>query len=63
MMIDTSTAAADPPVPAGGRPRDRRIDAAVLQATRDLLEEVGYLQLTIGAVSYTHLTLPTIYSV
>ena len=51
MMTDTSTAAADPPVPAGGRPRDRRIDAAVLQATRDLLEEVGYLQLTIGAIA------------
>ena len=34
-----------------GRPRDPRIDEAVLQATRDLLEEVGYLPLTIGAIA------------
>ena len=34
-----------------GRPRDPRIDGAVLQAARDLLEEVGYLQLTIGAIA------------
>lgn len=40
------------PTPAGtGRPRDRRIDDAVLQATTELLEEVGYLQLTIGAIA------------
>ena len=35
----------------GGRPRDRRIDDAVLDATRQILEEVGYLQLTIAAVA------------
>ncbi len=34
-----------------GRPRDSRIDDAVLQATRDLLEELGYLQLTIAAIA------------
>jgi len=34
-----------------GRPRDPRIDSAVLQATTELLEEVGYLQLTIGAIA------------
>jgi AcrR family transcriptional regulator len=34
-----------------GRPRDPRIDDAVLQATTELLEEVGYLQLTIGAIA------------
>jgi AcrR family transcriptional regulator len=37
--------------PASGRPRDQRIDGAVLAATREVLEEVGYLQLTIGAVA------------
>ncbi len=37
--------------PGAGRPRDPRIDRAVLQATRELLEEVGYLQLTIGAIA------------
>jgi AcrR family transcriptional regulator len=36
---------------ATGRPRDSRIDEAVLQATRDLLEEIGYLQLTIAAIA------------
>jgi AcrR family transcriptional regulator len=34
-----------------GRPRDPRIDDAVLQATVELLDEVGYLQLTIGAIA------------
>jgi AcrR family transcriptional regulator len=34
-----------------GRPRDPRIDHAVLGATIELLEEVGYLQLTIGAIA------------
>ena len=34
-----------------GRPRDPRIDGAVLQATTELLEEIGYLQLTIGAIA------------
>ena len=34
-----------------GRPRDPRIDGAVLQATRELLEEAGYLQLTIAAIA------------
>jgi AcrR family transcriptional regulator len=43
-------AAAGPPA-GNGRPRDPRIDEAVLQATADLLEEVGYLQLTIAAIA------------
>lgn len=51
------TASTAPTVPApsaapvAGRPRDRRIDGAVLRATIELLEEVGYLQLTIGAIA------------
>ena len=36
---------------SAGRPRDPRIDDAVLEATTELLEEVGYLQLTIGAIA------------
>jgi AcrR family transcriptional regulator len=35
----------------GGRPRDGRIDDAVLRATAELVVEVGYSHLTIGAVA------------
>jgi AcrR family transcriptional regulator len=35
----------------GGRPRDRRIDDAVLQATRALLAEGDYASLTVTAVA------------
>ena len=41
-------------LPAGagvGRPRDPRIDDSVLVATTELLEEVGYLRLTVGAIA------------
>lgn len=38
-------------VVAAGRPRDERIDDAVRQATVELLERVGYLQLSIGAIA------------
>jgi AcrR family transcriptional regulator len=48
----------DPPLPprpravrSVGRPRDPRVDAAVLEATRALLIEVGYEQLTIEAIA------------
>jgi AcrR family transcriptional regulator len=47
---------------ANGRPRDPRIDGAVLRATADLLEEIGYLQLTIGAIAErAGTTKPAIY--
>ncbi|MDH6196621.1 AcrR family transcriptional regulator [Mycobacterium frederiksbergense] len=36
---------------ASGRPRDPRIDAAILQATADLLVEIGYANLTMAAVA------------
>ncbi|MGV0850818.1 TetR/AcrR family transcriptional regulator [Mycolicibacterium phlei] len=36
---------------AAGRPRDPRIDAAILQATADLLVEIGYSNLTMAAVA------------
>ena len=34
-----------------GRPRDTRIDDAVLRATVELLEEIGYTRLTIPLVA------------
>jgi AcrR family transcriptional regulator len=37
--------------PAAGRPRDPRIDAAILQATSELLVEIGYANLTLAAVA------------
>lgn len=40
-----------PPGPPPGRPRDPRIDEAVLTATRDLLAEVGYKNLSFGLVA------------
>jgi AcrR family transcriptional regulator len=45
-----------------GRPRDPRLDGAILQATRDLLVEHGYSGLTIGAVAdRADTTKPTLY--
>jgi AcrR family transcriptional regulator len=38
-------------VSGAGRPRDPRIDAAILQATADLLVEIGYSSLTMAAVA------------
>lgn len=37
--------------PAGGRPRDRSLDAAILSATLELLDETGYQRLTFEAVA------------
>jgi LmbE family N-acetylglucosaminyl deacetylase len=46
---------AEPPVvdkaASAGRPRDPRIDAAILGATADLLVEIGYSNLTMAAVA------------
>jgi AcrR family transcriptional regulator len=36
---------------AAGRPRDPRIDAAILRATTELLVEIGYSNLTMAAVA------------
>lgn len=45
----------DPPTvdkPSGaGRPRDRRIDGAILQATAELLAETGYSNLSMAAIA------------
>src|ERR1044072_400746 len=37
--------------PGAGRPREPRIDAAILRATADLLVEIGYSNLTMAAVA------------
>jgi AcrR family transcriptional regulator len=37
--------------PSAGRPRDPRIDAAILGAAADLLAEIGYSNLTMAAVA------------
>ncbi len=37
--------------PSVGRPRDARIDVAILEATADLLVEIGYVNLTMAAVA------------
>jgi AcrR family transcriptional regulator len=37
--------------PGAGRPRDPRIDAAILRAAADLLVEIGYSNLTMAAVA------------
>ncbi|HWJ65891.1 MAG TPA: TetR/AcrR family transcriptional regulator [Nocardioides sp.] len=39
-------------LPAGGRPRDARIDEAVLAATRELVAEVGYADLTFRGIAH-----------
>lgn len=45
-----------------GRPRDERIDDAVLRATVELLESVGYLRLSIAAIAErAGTTKPAIY--
>jgi AcrR family transcriptional regulator len=41
-----------------GRPRDARINQSVLQATTEILEEVGYQRLTIAAVASRAATTP-----
>ena len=51
MSAGPSTTSPAAPTPGTGRPRDPRIDGAVLEATTELLQEVGYLQLTIAAIA------------
>ncbi|GFG63848.1 TetR family transcriptional regulator [Mycobacterium kubicae] len=46
---------ADPPIldkaPGAGRPRDPRIDSAILTATAELLVQIGYSNLSLAAVA------------
>jgi len=39
------------PAPRVGRPRQSRVDAAIIQATRELLAEVGYAGLTVDGIA------------
>ena len=49
-------------VSGAGRPRDPRIDAAILRATADLLVEIGYSSLTMAAVAErAHTTKTALY--
>ena len=49
-------------MPARGRPRDPAIDAAILDATRELLVAVGYANLSMEAVAArAHVSKPTLY--
>jgi AcrR family transcriptional regulator len=41
----------DDKAPVAGRPRDPRIDAAILAATADLLVQIGYSNLTMAAIA------------
>jgi AcrR family transcriptional regulator len=57
-----NTTVAPPDQTAAGRPRDPRIDRAVLDATAALLVEVGYAELTIAAIAArAGTTKPAIY--
>ena len=50
------------PVRTAGRPRDERVDRDVLEATRQLLVEVGYPALTIDAIARrANVSRPAIY--
>ncbi|EKF24632.1 bacterial regulatory s, tetR family protein [Mycolicibacterium hassiacum DSM 44199] len=48
--VDKTRGAGPKPAPVG-RPRDPRIDAAILRATAELLAEIGYANLTMAAVA------------
>lgn len=48
MKADPSTVVE---TPGAGRPRDPRIDVAILEATADLLVEIGYAAVTMAAVA------------
>jgi AcrR family transcriptional regulator len=59
---DSSVPQTAAPVRAAGRPRDERVDRDVLEATRQLLVEVGYPALTIDAIARrARVSRPAIY--
>lgn len=51
VMKSTPVGRRRPDAKSQGRPRDARIDDAVLQATNELLEEIGYARLSIPLVA------------
>ena len=51
MRTDRPTDDKGPPRSSAGRPRDGKIDAAIIQATRGLLLETGYSALSLSAIA------------
>ncbi|MEO6794240.1 MAG: TetR/AcrR family transcriptional regulator [Mycobacterium sp.] len=51
MKADRRTDDKGPIRSSAGRPRDGKIDAAIIHATRDLLLETGYLALSLSAIA------------
>ena len=51
MTADGDTARGGSAKSAPGRPRDGRIDAAIIAATRELILETGYPALTLSAIA------------
>ncbi len=51
MRTDRSAEDKGPIRSSAGRPRDSKIDAAIIQSTRDLLLETGYPALTLSAIA------------
>lgn len=51
MTADGGTVGGESAKTAAGRPRDARIDAAVIAATRELLLETGYPALSLSAIA------------
>ena len=51
MTADGDTARGGSAKSAPGRPRDGRIDAAIITATRELILETGYPALTLSAIA------------
>ena len=51
MTADSGAPRAGSDKSAAGRPRDARIDAAIIAATRELLLESGYAALTLSAIA------------
>ncbi|WP_341254700.1 TetR family transcriptional regulator [uncultured Dietzia sp.] len=51
MTADGDTARGGSAKSAPGRPRDGRIDAAIITATRELIHETGYPALTLSAIA------------
>ena len=51
MTADSGAPRAGSGKSAAGRPRDTRIDAAIIAATRELLLETGYAALTLSAIA------------
>lgn len=51
MKSNVASAGPDSESRSAGRPRDQRIDDAVLAATAELLQEVGYARMSIAAVA------------